>query len=120
MNKPQDNNIQLCTLKRLREKRSLGINVTLAGGERAVFVVLDGDTVRGYIDRCPHRGTPLAWLPDNYLDSRGEHLICATHGALFRIGDGRCIAGPCQGDALEPIAIKISGDTVMLVEHLDG
>ncbi len=119
MNNRQQLEIRLCTLKQLREKRSLGVDVTLEGKKQAVFVVLDGDMVRGYIDRCPHRGTPLAWMPDNYLDSRGEHLICATHGALFRIGDGRCIAGPCQGDALEPIGIKVSGDTVMLVEHLN-
>ncbi len=119
MNNRQQPGIPLCTLEQLRAKRSLGISVEIGGREQAVFVVLDGDSVRGYIDRCPHRGTPLAWMPDNYLDSRGEHLICATHGALFRIGDGRCIAGPCQGDALEPIAIKVSGDTVMLVERLD-
>ncbi len=100
----------LCTLDELREKRTLGFDID--GHE--IFIVLDGEHVYGYRDRCPHRGTPLAWKPDDYLDARGQHLICATHGALFEIDTGRCIAGPCAGAALEPVAVKVIGETVMV------
>ena len=58
----------------------------------------------GYIDRCPHNGTPLAVFPDRYLTRERDLLLCGTHGALFRIGDGRCIAGPCEGRAPDAVA----------------
>jgi nitrite reductase/ring-hydroxylating ferredoxin subunit len=54
------------------------------------------------VNRCPHVGTPLDWAENEFLDREGRHIVCATHGALFRIDDGRCVAGPCQGDRLEP------------------
>jgi nitrite reductase/ring-hydroxylating ferredoxin subunit len=43
-------------------------------------------------------------VADHFLDAAGEHFVCATHGALFRIGDGHCVSGPCQGDALQRLA----------------
>lgn len=53
-----------------------------------------------YINRCPHRGIPLEWQPDQFLDSSASLIQCATHGALFLIENGECIAGPCAGQRL--------------------
>ena len=79
-----------------------------------IVLVRRGDSWWAYRNRCPHRGTPLDWLPDRFLDERGEHLVCATHGAVFRVEDGRCIAGPCAGDALEPLAIRVQDGGIFL------
>jgi nitrite reductase/ring-hydroxylating ferredoxin subunit len=59
------------------------------------------------VNRCPHVGTPLDWAPDEFMDRAGRHLMCSTHGALFEVEDGRCVAGPCQGDRLEPFPIAV-------------
>ncbi len=40
-----------------------------------------------------------------------------THGALFRIDDGRCLAGPCQGDRLEPFPIAVRDGVVYALEE---
>ena len=103
----------LCSLTELQKKGSLGVEREHRGEQLALFLVADDNSVRAYRDRCPHRGTPLAWTPDRYLDARGEHLICATHGALFRIEDGYCIAGPCLGARLEPVDVVIDGDDIL-------
>ena len=68
-----------------------------------------------YRNSCPHTGGPLDWLPDQFLDIDGELIQCATHDALFRIEDGRCIAGPCAGKALIPVSVEISNDEVFLL-----
>ena len=107
--------VALCRIEALWEKRTLGFEIPFGETTREILLVADGDHVRGYVDRCPHRGTPLAWTPDRYLDSRGEHLICATHGALFRIDDGHCIAGPCRGEALTPVEVRVEGGEVFVV-----
>ncbi len=81
-----------------------------------VIVVRLGEEVRVYRNRCPHRGTPLDWVPDHLLDAAGLHLVCATHGALFRLEDGHCVAGPCTGDALSVLASSVVAGEVRLAE----
>lgn len=68
-----------------------------------LFVLRFENDVRVYRNRCPHLGTPLNWTPDRFLDREREHIVCATHGALFRVDDGECLAGPCEGDRLEAV-----------------
>ena len=75
----------------------------------AGFVVRQEGEVRGWIDRCPHAGMPLALMPDRYLTREGDLILCASHGALFRPLDGVCVAGPCAGRALRPWPVRIEG-----------
>jgi nitrite reductase/ring-hydroxylating ferredoxin subunit len=39
-----------------------------------------------------------------------------VHGASFRIETGLCISGPCRGEQLESIRVRIEGDAVLLDE----
>jgi len=83
-----------------------------------VFAVRKGNTVVAYLNSCPHRGTPLDWLPDRFLDRDGCHILCATHGALFRIGDGFCLSGPCVGAKLRAVRTVHRGGEIYLAESL--
>ena len=76
------------------------------------FVVRRGDQVTGFIDRCPHAGMPLAMLPDRYLTRDGDLILCASHGALFRPGDGVCVGGPCAGKALTAWPVTVEAGLV--------
>ena len=78
---------------------------------RGCVVGRAGD-VRGFIDRCPHTGTPLAALPDRYLTREGDLIVCSTHGAMFRPRDGLCMAGPCEGRSLWPWPVTVSDNEV--------
>ncbi|AXJ95024.1 MULTISPECIES: Rieske (2Fe-2S) protein [unclassified Sphingomonas] len=71
------------------------------------FVVRRGAEVVGYVDRCPHAGVPLAQTLDDYLSPSGDLIACSWHGALFRIGDGACVGGPCVGQALTPWPVTV-------------
>jgi nitrite reductase/ring-hydroxylating ferredoxin subunit len=76
------------------------------------FVVRRGEQVRGYVDRCPHMGLPLAQRLDDYLAPSGELIACSWHGALFRPEDGRCIGGPCAGQSLTPWPVAVAGGVI--------
>ncbi|HEX4197059.1 MAG TPA: Rieske 2Fe-2S domain-containing protein [Caulobacteraceae bacterium] len=76
------------------------------------FVVRWDGTVSGYVDRCPHTGTPLAATPDRYLTRQGDLIVCSTHGAMFRPGDGLCLAGPCAGRFLWPWPVIVADGEV--------
>lgn len=71
------------------------------------FVVRQGGEVRGYVDRCPHAGMPLAQELDGYLTADGALIQCSWHGALFRVEDGGCVGGPCVGQFLRPWPVGV-------------
>jgi nitrite reductase/ring-hydroxylating ferredoxin subunit len=84
-----------------------------------IFLIRRGDAVYAYENSCPHRFTPLDWRPDRFLDRDGSHILCATHGALFRVEDGFCLSGPCVGASLRRVAIARRGTALYLDEDSD-
>jgi nitrite reductase/ring-hydroxylating ferredoxin subunit len=88
----------------------------LACGRRTVegFVVNAGGRFHAYVNRCPHVGTPLDLWPNEFLAEDGQTLVCATHGALYEPHTGRCTAGPCAGDSLEPLPLRHEGTDVVV------
>jgi ketohexokinase len=98
--------LAVCRLEELADPGSRGFQLALPGGEElAGFVVRRGPQVHGYHNRCPHTGAPLEWRPHQFLDADGRFIQCALHGALFTPEDGRCVVGPCAGDALTPLPL---------------
>ena len=81
----------------------------LEGGDAlfAGFVVRQGETLVGYVDSCPHAGWPLAGFAGRYLTRENDYILCAGHGALFKIEDGACVAGPCPNQALAPWPVAV-------------
>jgi nitrite reductase/ring-hydroxylating ferredoxin subunit len=83
------------------------------------FVVRVGDAVHAYLNRCPHAGRPLNYLPDRFLSPDGKLIQCCAHGALFEKESGLCIAGPCVDDSLKRIAVVLVDGEVRLAQELD-
>jgi naringenin degradation protein FdeD len=105
----------LCPLAELADGASKGFPPT-PGGFAGLFAVRQGDAVHVYVNVCPHLGTPLDWVPDRFLSADGSRIVCATHGAEFRIADGECLQGPCRGDRLEPVMTQIKDGIVLVPE----
>lgn len=82
------------------------------GGFTGLMAVRRDGKIHVYVNSCPHIGTPLDWTPDRFLSKDGQVIICATHGAEFRIADGECTKGPCRGDFLEAVTHAIKDGTI--------
>jgi nitrite reductase/ring-hydroxylating ferredoxin subunit len=82
------------------------------GYARCGFLVRQGDAVYAYRNECPHAGNRLEWKPDAFLTKDRSLIMCSVHGANFRIHDGFCVAGPCLGRALAPLALRRDGDAI--------
>jgi nitrite reductase/ring-hydroxylating ferredoxin subunit len=93
----------LCHIDTIAEGGARGFE--LAGA--SLFAVKRGGRIHLYHNRCPHRGIELNWLPDQFLDRDGTLIQCATHGALFLIDSGLCVAGPCHGRSLTALPFVI-------------
>ena len=105
----------LCRLDELAEGTSVGFPPP-PGGLTGLFAVRRGGTVHVYVNECPHIGTPLNWAADRFLSVDGSRIVCATHGAEFRISDGECLRGPCFGECLEAVVVEIRDGTIYVPE----
>jgi nitrite reductase/ring-hydroxylating ferredoxin subunit len=106
----------LCSLSDIADKAAKGFPPP-PGGLTGLFAVRQGDAVYVYVNDCPHIGTPLEWVSDRFLSHDGSRIVCATHGAEFRITDGECLRGPCFGDRLEPVMIQIKDGIIYVPEN---
>ncbi len=114
-----DGVLQLCTLAELaatgcREFRIGGGDWPLRG-----FVVRVGQSVRAYVNRCPHQRYRLNFLPDDLLTDDGRYILCAMHDALFEKNTGLCVSGPCLGRSLSALPIEVDAGRVLLVPGTD-
>ncbi|HKO08214.1 MAG TPA: Rieske 2Fe-2S domain-containing protein [Alphaproteobacteria bacterium] len=98
----------LCRLEEIPDGQGLGFAFGEGEGRTLIFVVRQGKRVYGYRNSCPHIGTPLDMIPDRFMTHDKRHILCMTHGARFRVYDGYCFTGPCQGQSLArlPLALK--------------
>lgn len=99
--------VTLCALADLPDPGARNFVLELRAGRFFGFVIRRGETVAGYVDRCPHLGLPLAKQLDRYWSDSGDYLECDWHGALFRPDDGACVAGPCAGARLTPWPVTV-------------
>lgn len=97
----------LCRLEEIEDGEGKGFVLGEGTARREIVVIREGRRVYGYVNSCPHVGTPLELQPDRFMNADGSYILCHTHGALFEIETGRCIAGPCAGQHLTPVALAV-------------
>ena len=73
----------------------------------AVVVVASDGQPRVYLNECKHIPIPLDAGTAQLLDEESGMLFCGTHGALYRLEDGHCVAGPCMGDDLDALPFRV-------------
>jgi nitrite reductase/ring-hydroxylating ferredoxin subunit len=94
---------QLCHINEIPDNTAKSFVVD----ELIFFAVKKESEVFLYLNQCPHLGVELNWQEDQFLDSENALIHCSTHGALFVIESGKCVAGPCMGDSLTPLPFTV-------------
>ncbi|UGY20289.1 Rieske 2Fe-2S domain-containing protein [Bradyrhizobium septentrionale] len=89
-----------------------------ASGECRPFLIIVlrtfGNDYFGYVNRCPHDSAWLNIGSGEFFSPDRSFLRCGRHGARFEIDTGVCIDGPCNGQALEPVALTVIDGDVCL------
>lgn len=96
------------------------VEAVVDGVPESLILYREGDAVRAWFNVCPHAGRRLDWAPGRFLKSKDGLLVCAAHGASFELTAGQCVAGPCRGEALRPVAVEVRAGTVMLLRGRSG
>jgi len=109
----------ICRLSDIDNPGSRGFTLGRGDWPLRGFVVRTDDNVWGYVNRCPHAGHPLNLVPHKFLTPGRELILCSSHGALFDRQTGFCIAGPCGGQSLQGVPLKVESGFVMLADEVD-
>ena len=87
----------------------VAVDATIAGETESIIVYCNDEKVTAWLNICPHEGRRLDYAPGKFLVDK-ERLVCAVHGASFRLEDGECVAGPCRGASLRELAVGVTDD----------
>lgn len=82
------------------------------------FAIRYRGRVYAYVNRCAHISLELDFMPGHFFDNSRQYLICATHGALYEPDSGRCAAGPCNGEGLEPLGVVERDGRIELTDRV--
>jgi nitrite reductase/ring-hydroxylating ferredoxin subunit len=104
---------RLCQLDDMRDGEAMALDVLLPEGEESVILLRQGERVNAWLNICPHAGRRLDWAPGKFLISKGM-LVCAAHGASFNVDNGECIGGPCRGESLRHVPVRVEQGEVLL------
>lgn len=78
------------------------------------FLVNERGNFHAYVNRCRHMPTPLDFIRNQFVSEDGKYLMCYTHGALYEFATGLCVAGPCKGDSLYRLPVRIDRGEILV------
>ena len=78
------------------------------------FLINDKGSFYAYVNRCRHMPTPLDFVRDEFISEDGRYLRCYTHGALYEFATGLCVDGPCKGESLYSLPVRVDRDEVLV------
>jgi len=93
--------------RRLGELRAVRFVVTLGGAAEDALAVRWRGALHAWVNRCRHQGLPLDFGDGHVFDEAADALVCCHHGARYRPDTGVCVAGPCRGARLTPLALEV-------------
>jgi nitrite reductase/ring-hydroxylating ferredoxin subunit len=106
---------RLCALSDVPEGGAHEVVATVHGAGESLILLRRGEEVAAFLNVCPHAGRRLDWAPGRFLFEQGL-LVCAAHGASFSVPDGRCVSGPCRGQSLTAVRVRVDAGEVRIVD----
>jgi nitrite reductase/ring-hydroxylating ferredoxin subunit len=92
----------LCSSEQLKDSApAVAFEVAYFGRSEAAFAVRFRGHVHAYLNRCSHVAMEMDYQPNDFFDSTGQWLMCATHGAMYDPITGQCRMGPCRGGLIK-------------------
>jgi nitrite reductase/ring-hydroxylating ferredoxin subunit len=104
----QDESVSGALIRRsdLPDVGIVAVNASISGENESIIVRCANQSLIAWLNICPHQGRRLDYAPGKFLIDN-EQLVCAAHGATFRLDNGVCVAGPCRGASLRQVEVRV-------------
>lgn len=80
--------------------------------KEAILTRVTGE-IRAWLNYCQHF-THIRLDKGTGAEIRNNELVCTNHGAYFKLTDGQCTYGPCEGAYLNELSVLIDNGSVYL------
>lgn len=87
--------------------------------EFPIIFVRNGDTVKAYVNACPHQYLPLNHRGEKLLSADGMILRCSNHSAGFSSDTGRGVEGLGIGACLDAIPVSVNREGQIVVREME-
>jgi nitrite reductase/ring-hydroxylating ferredoxin subunit len=111
---PDVSDLPIAYVDELPKGSSKKFTLTRNGQRVEGFVVNFRGSFYAYVNRCCHIPMPMDWFENQFLSEDGRFIVCATHGATYEPATGECVAGPCPGELLERLPLRVLGGTIFV------
>lgn len=102
----------LCRIDEIPDGDAIGLTLHPAAGGEDIILLRQGERVFAYYNECPHAGRNLDYAPGRFMVRDGR-IMCAVHGATFKVDGGDCCGGPARS-GLVPVPIELVDGEVRL------
>jgi nitrite reductase/ring-hydroxylating ferredoxin subunit len=109
---PLPRGLVLARLEALADPCAIVVDIERDGVRWSLILTRKGERIAAFRNRCPHAGYPLQRADGRILVQENAYMVCGGHDASFTL-DGQCAGGPCNGEALERVAIAIREGAVV-------
>lgn len=83
---------------------------------RSAVIGRKGGRTYAYANICRHVPLTLDLGDGEVASADGLVFLCHHHGARYRIEDGKCLYGPCDGEHLFKLEVEeLDGELTLLV-----
>jgi nitrite reductase/ring-hydroxylating ferredoxin subunit len=97
--------IRIAAAEKIEEGKTITFSFTRDDRPQEGFVGRFKGKLFAYENTCRHIPLTLDYGDNRFFDSKGETLICQTHGAVYEPDTGLCTRGPCAGASLFALEI---------------
>lgn len=80
-----------------------------------ILLVRKGESVKAYVNACPHQYLPLNHRSNKLLSADGSILRCSNHSAGFSSATGDGVEGLGIGACLDAIPVFVSQEEQIVV-----
>lgn len=83
---------------------------------RGALLARKNNQIYAYANVCRHVPLTLDLGDGEVASANGTHFLCHHHGARYRIEDGHCEYGPCDGRSLIALEVVVEyGELIVVV-----
>ncbi len=106
---------RLASIKDVKQGSWYEYSLQTDNGLFSVMLRFDNGVYHGFENSCPHQGRRMDYAAGEFLISETGTIVCPAHGAEFNPNNGLCVNGPCLGESLKPVQVKVNEKDIFAI-----
>ncbi len=100
-----------------RDDIPVGGSLCLRLDDFPVVVLRSVDSIKAFVNACPHQYLPLDHKGSKLLSADGTIIRCTSHGAGFSTTTGEGVEGLGIGSSLDSIPVSLKADGQVVIQE---